>query len=53
MKARVIRAFIDKKTGKPYNAGTVFEGTSARLKELASKGFLSEVISHDSNARKH
>lgn len=41
MKATVIRAFIDKETKKPYNAGSVYESDNIeRIKELQEKGYL-------------
>lgn len=43
MKVRVIRSFIDRVTGKPYNAGRVYEASnSKRIAELQQAGFLQE-----------
>lgn len=44
MKIKVIRAFIDKNTGEPYNRGDIFESTDkARIKELRAAGYLAGV----------
>ncbi|MPM69783.1 hypothetical protein SDC9_116731 [bioreactor metagenome] len=41
MKLPVIKAFIDKNTGEPYNTGATFESEDKdRVKELQEKGFL-------------
>jgi len=41
VKVRVVRAFIDRYTGKPYNPGYAFESDDlARIAELQSAGFL-------------
>jgi len=44
MKAKTLKAFIDKNTGAGYNAGDVYEnGDSGRLDELVAGGYI-EVI---------
>ena len=44
MKAKVLRAFIDRGTGTGYNAGEVYESSaSSRLDELTAGGFI-EVV---------
>lgn len=49
MKAKVLRAFIDRGTGIGYNAGEVYESSaSGRLDELAAGGYI-EVIAPRSN----
>lgn len=42
MKAKVIKAFYDLKdpARKTYQVGSEYEGSAARLKELAGKGFV-------------
>lgn len=47
MKAKVIKAFIDKKTGKAFNVGYLFDGAGARIKELTAKGFLKAEVAKD------
>lgn len=44
MKAKTLRAFIDRETGTGYNAGDTYESSaSGRLDELAAGGYI-EVI---------
>lgn len=44
MKAKTLKAFIDKNTGAGYNTGDVYEnGDSGRLDELVAGGYI-EVI---------
>ena len=44
MKAKTLKAFIDRETGAGYNVGDVYEsGDSGRLDELAAGGYI-EVI---------
>ena len=44
MKAKVLRAFIDRETGTGYNAGDTYDSSaSGRLDELAAGGYI-EVI---------
>lgn len=44
MKARVIKAFIDRHTGKPYNPDYVFESDDLkRIAELQEAGYLELV----------
>ena len=44
MKIPVIRAFIDKNTKEPYNAGYEYESDNPeRIKELQDKGFLKKT----------
>lgn len=44
MKAKTLKAFIDKNTGAGYNVGDVYEnGDSGRLDELVAGGYI-EVI---------
>lgn len=41
MKAKTLKAFIDRETGAGYNAGDVYEsGDSGRLDELAASGYI-------------
>lgn len=42
MKAKVIKAFYDLNdpARKTYQVGSEYEGTAARIKELAGKGFV-------------
>lgn len=37
---KVIRRFRDKETKKVYNVGQTYDGTEARAKEVAAKGFI-------------
>lgn len=44
MKAKTLKAFIDRETGAGYNVGDVYEnGDSGRLDELVAGGYI-EVI---------
>ena len=44
MKAKTLKAFIDRETGAGYNAGDTYESSaSGRLDELAAGGYI-EVI---------
>ena len=44
MKAKTLKAFIDRETGVGYNAGDTYESSaSGRLDELAAGGYI-EVI---------
>ncbi|MEW8957790.1 MAG: hypothetical protein AB2448_01570 [Moorella sp. (in: firmicutes)] len=44
MKLRVIKAFIDRHTGKPYNPGYVYETDDMeRIKQLQEAGYLERV----------
>lgn len=44
MKAKTLKAFIDRETGTGYNAGDIYEsGDSGRLDELTAGGYI-EVI---------
>ena len=48
MKVPVLRSFIDKATGKPYNCGGYYESNNnKRIKELQEKGFLGGVKIED------
>lgn len=48
MKVPVLRSFIDKTTGKPYNCGGYYESNNnKRIKELQEKGFLGGVKIED------
>lgn len=38
MKCKVLQGFIDKETGKAYDAGGVYECTAERFSEIQSKG---------------
>jgi len=38
--AKVIKKFIDKKTKRKYRPGDEYEGTKARVEELAKLGFV-------------
>lgn len=41
MREKVIRAFVDKETKKPYNTGYIYESDDKkRIEELKEKGFL-------------
>ena len=41
MKIKVIKAFFDKNTGEPYNAGDVYDSTDKkRISELQTNGYL-------------
>lgn len=52
MRVPVIRAFVDKNTGKPYNAGYVFEsGSAKRITELQELGFLLKSNAADAPAQ--
>lgn len=43
MKVTVIRAFVDRFTGRRYNAGNAYESNNGkRVAELQKKGFLKE-----------
>lgn len=39
---KVIKRFRDKETRKIYNVGETYDGTKARAKEIADKGFIEE-----------
>lgn len=44
MRVLVIKAFIDKQTGVPYNAGYYYESDDLeRIKELQELGYLEKV----------
>jgi len=44
MKVLVIKAFIDKRTGIPYNSGYYYESDDLeRIKELQRLGYLEQV----------
>jgi hypothetical protein len=44
MKLKVIKAFIDRYTGKPYNPGYVYESDDLkRIDELQEAGYLERV----------
>lgn len=43
MKCKVLKGFIDKKTGKPYDAGSDFECSESRFKEIQKKGMYLSV----------
>jgi hypothetical protein len=48
MKLPVLKSFIDKTTGKPYNCGGYYESNNnKRIKELQEKGFLGGVKIED------
>lgn len=38
MKSRVIKGFIDKETGIPYDAGKIYECDKKRFNEIQNKG---------------
>lgn len=47
MKAKTLKAFIDKNTGAGYNVGDVYEnGDSGRLDELAAGGYIEVIAPH-------
>ena len=39
MRVKVIRAFVDKKTGRGYNEGETYEADATRAAELHKAGF--------------
>lgn len=44
MKAKTLKAFIDKNTGAGYNVGDIYEnGDSERLDELAAGGYITAI----------
>ncbi|NCD09938.1 MAG: hypothetical protein EOL98_11035 [Negativicutes bacterium] len=44
MKAKVIKRFKDKHTGERFLPGDLFDGETARIKELKDRGFVEEVV---------
>ena len=45
MKVPVVKAFIDKITGKPYRLGVLYESTNRkRIKELQDAGYLQKEV---------
>ena len=45
MKCKVLHGFIDKETGKAHEAGSEYECTEARFKEIQRKGDYLSMIS--------
>ena len=44
MKAKTLKAFIDRETGVGYNVGDIYEsGASERLEELAAGGYIAAI----------
>ena len=44
MKAKTLKAFIDRETGVGYNVGDTYEsGASERLDELATGGYIAAI----------
>lgn len=39
--AKVLKAFVDKNTGEPYNEGYEYEADEARIQELVEAGYVS------------
>lgn len=45
MKAKTLKAFIDRETGVGYNAGDTYESSaSGRLDELAAGGYIEVIV---------
>ena len=50
MKAKTLKAFIDRETGVGYNAGDTYESSaSGRLDELAAGGYIEVVAPRSKN----
>lgn len=44
MKAKTLKAFIDRETGVGYNVGDIYEsGASERMDELAAGGYIAAI----------
>ena len=52
MKAKVIKVFNDKYTGKQYKKGEIIELSAARFNEITAKGRLIEAYEDTPNEKK-
>lgn len=53
MKAKTLKAFIDRETGVGYNVGDIYEsGASERLDELAAGGYITAIAPRSKKPKK-